>query len=224
MRRAQTAEPATHFFLFARRLPANYNSTMGAIELQNSPQTEPPRIDSLPGGDGPPSGPGRLAWSFLSRPESWHELRLRSEWEELLDQSGNIHAIFQSPTWLDHIRATGAYERLSLAVARNERGGSSGRFRSAPRAAASRSTSAAAPSAESLCSTVWLLGSEPLVPADYGTYESLFQAVDGAFPDSQCISLSSVPRSSPIWDTFNRRRSSAATFCRTRLTALATTT
>ena len=143
-------------------------------------------------------------------PESWHDLPLRNEWEELLDQSDNIHAIYQSPKWLDHVRATGAYERLSLAVARSE----AGRLVGAVPLCAARGSLPFHVGGRSFAriplQQVWLMGSEPLVPADDGAYESLFRAVDGAFRDSQCITLSSVPRSSSLWQylrssTFVRR-------------------
>src|SRR5262249_16523645 len=120
-------------------------------------------------------------------------------WNQLLEATENLYALYCSPPWFDHL-LSGGDEHLFLAVARNEGEALVGiapvrvgpydlKFDVKGYTLGKTSIRAAT-----------LLGSQPLLPPDAGLHDQLFTTLARALPACEGIYLHSVPTASYCWD------------------------
>lgn len=140
----------------------------------------------------------RTTISVLSGDQTSLDATTRIGWEGSILRRGGLYALYQSPTWWEHLQATVTADELALAITCNE-GVPQGvvpvqigqcqldfivRRRKLLRFA---------------LPAMILLGGEPLLPPDPDVHDRLFLDLFRAFPQCEALYLKSVPTSSYCW-------------------------
>src|SRR2546429_7710021 len=62
------------------------------------------------------------AWNLLFSPQDWRTPEVLGRWEDLLQECGNLNAMYQSPQWWECLQALESGQRLSIALLRDRAG------------------------------------------------------------------------------------------------------
>ena len=135
--------------------------------------------------------------------------RLYEQWEELAEDSGNLYAFYQSPSWWNYslqgtlrdyilrLHESGKPDLLALSGPEDSLVGAIGINRSfCPLAFQFRSRTLL----RLRVRAIKVLGGQPLVREEEEVYVALVRALFAAFPDCDCIYLESVPVGSFCWN------------------------
>ena len=151
----------------------------------------------FPSADSPPVP--RYSVEFLSPDEVNQSPDVLPAWRKLLAESAHLYRLWQSPEWWDHLGCLNNETPRRLAVARDHGGEVVGVV---PLQIARKSLSFAVRMHEFWrpgLQTIYLLGSQPLMPDDEDLYRQLFTALWDSFPGCDCVCLRSVIKGSPAW-------------------------
>jgi hypothetical protein len=136
--------------------------------------------------------------------KDWRSNGVQSTWEHLIKRSKNVNCLYQSPEWFGYLESVPAAGRpilLSLT-------GPAGSLLGAVPVIVDEQTLEFVIKTrvlwKSRLNSVEILGGEPLLPDDDEAYDAVLRAVDGVFPDCDCIWLPMVARNSFAWDYLNR--------------------
>lgn len=139
----------------------------------------------------------RYTLSLISSPEEWDAPALRARWQELVETSDNVNALYASPVWFDLLRKGHADSDLTLAVARDEEGRIAGvspvLFKDYP----FQFYVSSRPVYTTRLKAANVLGSVPLLPDERGVHAQMRDALLDGRRDCDCIYMDTVPLDSP---------------------------
>jgi hypothetical protein len=136
---------------------------------------------------------------LLDSPDKWHDPEIQGYWISRVSRRNNLHVLYQTPAWFDHLHQTAPRSRVVLAVARDRAGDLAG-------LAPLRITSyelgfhlLGKMLGKFSFLKLWLLGGPPLLPETADLYDSLFATLDAAFPECQAVGFGGIPEGGFLW-------------------------
>ena len=141
----------------------------------------------------------RYSVQFMTPDEVEQSFDVLPAWQKLLAESMHLYRLWQSPEWWNHLGCLAGEMPRRLGVVRDGRGAITG---IAPvqvgdyglRFELGRRTLWRVP-----LRTVFLLGSQPLLPDDDRAYRQLFTSVWDAFPDCNAVHMMSLVKTNWCW-------------------------
>jgi len=140
--------------------------------------------------------------SFFTPAEVEQSPAVLAAWENLLDRSTNLYRLDQSPEWWNYICSMHGGLQCSLGVVRDVNRTITGVV---PLQIGQHALYFAIGKRilwQTRLRTIFLLGSQPLLPDDDNAYRQLFSSLWDSFPDCSSIYLKSVIRDSWCWRYF----------------------
>ena len=141
----------------------------------------------------------QVAFSFLPFAEVWNDDALRRKWDQLIDDTENLMAMYQSPEWLAFLHHSGQVDWGTVALARD----AAGNLRGLVPLCAHHGTLGYDVAGHCLYNLplrqVDLLGGELLLPPEMGVHNHFFLTLDHTFPEAECFLLDSLSCSSFTW-------------------------
>ena len=143
--------------------------------------------------------PRTSCWRMFFSPRECRFADLLPQWENLLQASGNLNAMYQAPEWLACMQATHSPRHLALALLPDDAGMPIGlaplcvephdlHFHVSGRILGTMGLQA-----------VFVLGGQPLLPPEPKLHDAFFAALATDFPHCQAIALSTVPVDGFLW-------------------------
>jgi CelD/BcsL family acetyltransferase involved in cellulose biosynthesis len=144
--------------------------------------------------------------AFLSAAAACRSAEVRHMWDDLLNATNQVYAQYNSPEWFEHLQATGSADSIRLGIVRNDKDQVIGLapFRTGVYNFPFRLKSWTL--VKMPVRTVFLLGSEPLLPPEPGAHDDLFLALCKKLPQNEAVYLHSVPTSSFLWQYLQTSR------------------
>ena len=124
---------------------------------------------------------------------------MRERWEDLLGECAHLDALYQSPVWVSHLRATAPETSLRVGIVQADGGSVVGVLPLLEGEHRLVFDIRARPLWQKTLHTVSVLGSLPLLRDGEGLMEQVFQDIWQGFPGCECIYLDSVPEDSALW-------------------------
>lgn len=144
-------------------------------------------------------------FELLGTREICRSSEVESLWRRLIDTSGNLHALYQSPEWSEHLLATA--EQGSLYIGLVTYGNDTVGI--VPVRVSARAVSFSLGRRRLLKRRVLavnVLGSVPLIPDDPVLHGVVWREALTRFTECDCIYLDSLPCDSAAWRYLNRSR------------------